>query len=183
MPPSCYRCGGPHYAPQCPQATCYTCGCQGHISPNCPSTTTRPQTYRMNRDHSYDNDHTPYKLWYEDEFPNGLNDHKFVHETGKLGASGLPNEENFFNDCPTLYLSQSSIYRDMFEHGFIEYEKQNNDNGKTKQFFDYHRGGRCYVLILINGFPERIPCTIKWWRWNDDKQNYYIHLKIDGNPL
>ena len=173
--PSCYRCGDyGHYANQCPEIVCYNCKCTGHTSPNCPES-----SWGTSRERCFPG--IPrYKLWDEDQFPIGLEDHKFHYKgTGQYGASGLPNNENFFNDRPSLYLSKRSAYRDILASGFIKYEKQNNDYGKTKQFFNYHKKKVCDVLILDDGRVHKLPCTIKCCKWLGDAGNWYIHLTIN----
>jgi len=177
----CYRCyKHGHYANCCTSIVCYNCKCTGHISPNCPESSWETSRERCSTDIPQ------YKLWDEDEFPIGLEDHKFFHEeTGKFGARGLPNDENILNDRPSLYLSKKSRYRDIVTGVYIDYEKQKNDvSDETKNFFNYHyrRGGACDVLILNDGRGvHKIPCTMKSWKWRTDTEKHYIHLTINRN--
>ena len=52
FPPTCYRCGGPHRAPQCPieknEVECGTCGKKGHVTSVCRSKDRRqPSNFRQ----------------------------------------------------------------------------------------------------------------------------------------
>ena len=105
----CYNCGEySHYANKCPNVKCYSCGRIGHVSSNCSFRRRRYDTCSMCS--SYKGKRWEH-FW---EIPPELENHIFFdRETGKYGARGLPNDENFTNPNCSLYLNQRSRYKDI----------------------------------------------------------------------
>ena len=131
----------------------------------------RPMDGRSNR-HK-----TPsYKLWPLGEFPVGLECHRFTHKiTGQYGAGGLPNNENLFNTVPSLYMSKKSQYEDIHTGGGLYYVQQNNDYGKTKLFYEYHKGKKCNVITLNRlGEVHTVVYTISDWICRSGKYSIYL---------
>ena len=169
----CKRCGiYGHYANKCPNVKCYLCGEIGHVSSNC--------SFRRRYDTCSSCPSYKGKRWRSWEFPPELENHKFFdRETGKYGARGLPNDENFTNPNCSLHLNKRSHYKDIIEGGFIDYEQQkNNDNGDTKRYCMNNINKVCNVYVLEGNRVKTIKCRINGWIYKSETEKYYIHLLI-----